>query len=281
MSGSQVVKSAAQNLLKRVGVYHRLRASALYDFYWKVVNRRVIDARDLEIRFYSEVLEGFRPGDLVFDIGANHGAKTDVFLRMGARVVAVDPDEANERVLRAGFLSLRVRPKPVVIVAKALSDKEAIETMWIDAPGSAKNTLNRKWVQVLRHDDKRFGTALEFGQTRHVETTTLNKLVEAHGLPYFVKIDVEGFESVVLRAMDRAVPYLSFEVNLPEFRPEGLECIALLHDVMADGSFNYTADYATGLALSEWLSADDFSRVLESCSAPSIEVFWRTPTRRR
>ena len=70
----------------------------------------------------------------VFDIGANHGAKTDVFLRLGARVVAVDPDETNERVLREGFLSLRVRPKPVVIVAKALSDKEAVETMWIDTP---------------------------------------------------------------------------------------------------------------------------------------------------
>jgi FkbM family methyltransferase len=278
VSSSLFPLSAAQTFLKWAGVYHRLKASSLYDLYWTVADRRIIDARDLEIQFYSKVLEGFRRGDLVFDIGANHGAKTDVFLRLGARVVAVDPDETNERVLREGFLSLRVRPKPVVIVAKALSDKEAVETMWIDAPGSAKNTLNRKWVQVLRNDRTRFGATLDFGHSKPVSTTTLDRLMEAHGVPFFVKIDVEGFEAVVLRGLRRPVPYLSFEVNLPEFRAEGMECVERLASLAPDGSFNYTADYAGGLTLSMWLPAADFSKVLDACVEPSIEVFWRTPT---
>jgi FkbM family methyltransferase len=164
----------------------------------------------------------------------------------------------------------------VVIVAKALSDKEAVETMFIDEPGSAKNTLNPKWVDVLRTDEKRFGSTLQFEQTKRVETTTLERLMELHGVPYFVKIDVEGFEAVVLRGLRRPVPYLSYEVNLPEFRPEGLECVKILNALAPTGVFNFTADYAAGLALRTWQPASAFIGTLQACAAPSIEVFWKT-----
>lgn len=260
----------------RLGLYHRLRASRLYDAYWMIANPRIIESREREIRFYSTVLEGFRPGALVFDIGANHGAKTDVFLRLGARVVAVDPDEANEWTLRQEFHRLRLRRKPVVIVAKAVSDSDAVETMWVDAPGSAKNTLNRKWVHVLQNDETRFGATLAFRETRRVTTTTLDRLIEAHGQPYFIKIDVEGFESVVLRGLHQPVPYLSFEVNLPEFKPEGHECVERLRHLAPAGLFNYTSDYAVGLTLAEWQPASEFGSALDACTEPSVEVFWRS-----
>jgi FkbM family methyltransferase len=269
----------AQTVLRRLGLYRRVQASALYDMFWMVTDRRVLDARQAELRFYRHVLNGFRPGHLIFDIGANHGAKTDIFLRMGARVVAVDPDEANEKVLRATFQELRWRPKPVVIVPKAVSDRETVETMWIDEPGSAKNTLNPKWVQTLRSDSSRFGAALEFSRTREVPTTTLEQLMTTYGMPFFIKIDVEGLEPLVLNGMQRRVPYLSFEVNLPEFKPEGLQCVERLYRVAEDGEFNFVIDCRSGLALSEWLPADAFSAVIDGCGDESIEVFWRTSGR--
>ena len=46
---------------------------------------------------------------MIFDVGANVGDKTDVFLRLGARVVSIEPDEANQEVLRGKFLRYRVR----------------------------------------------------------------------------------------------------------------------------------------------------------------------------
>jgi hypothetical protein len=72
------------------------------------------------------------------------------------------------------------------------------------------------------------------------------------------------------------VPYLSFEVNLPEFRPEGLECVKLLGCLATDGKFNYAVDCRNGLVLREWLDASEFSRVLSECTDESIEVFWKT-----
>jgi FkbM family methyltransferase len=167
-----------------------------------------------------------------------------------------------------------LRPKPVTIVGKAVSERETVERMWIDAPGSAKNTLSQKWVSTLRSDQARFGARLEFAAEKDVETTTLDHLIGLHGEPFFVKIDVEGFEPNVLRGLTRRVPYISFEVNLPEFNAEGTECIALLKRLDAAGRFNFAADMQ-GLALSQWLDADAFRDVFERCSESSIEVFWK------
>jgi hypothetical protein len=154
-------------------------------------------------------------------------------------------------------------------------------TMWIDAPGSAKNTLSRKWVETLRGDERRFGHRLGFADCREVETVSLEQLIRVHGLPFYVKIDVEGHELSILRGIQRPVPFLSFEVNLPEFRPEGLECVSLLAHLAQDGRFNYTPDCRRGLALERWGTAEEFRAVLHSCADPSIEVFWRSPLTRR
>jgi FkbM family methyltransferase len=241
-----------------------------------MVDPEVLRERRTEIEFYRHVLQGFHPGDLIFDIGANQGYKTDIFLRLGARVVAVEPDDICKEVLRQRFLAFRLKKKPVAIVAKAVSDRSFVETMWVDAAGSAKNTLSQKWVQTLRGDATRFGHRLDFGQRKEVETITLEQLFNSQGLPFFVKIDVEGYEPSVLRGMRRPVPYLSFEVNLPEFKAEGLECIQLLGRLAPDGKFNYTADCKTGLAFEQWLDREEISARLDSCSESSIEVFWRT-----
>jgi len=273
----QSIKQRLQLSLSQLGLYHRLKASSLYSLYWSLADRTVIEDVTRELDFYKRTLVGFRSGDLIFDIGANQGYKTGIFLRLGAKVVAVDPDEANTAILEEKFLRYRLRAKPLVVVTQAVSDKCAVETMWMEGPGSAKNTLSRKWVDTLTLDDKRFGHVLHFGQRTEVTTTTLEKLFITYGMPLFVKIDVEGLEVNVIRGMQRPVPYLSFEVNLPEFRAEGLECVKLLAAIAKDGKFNYAVDCRQGLALRDWLGARDFSGVLARCADDCVEVFWKTP----
>ena len=273
------IKQSLQGVLGRLGVHQRLKASLLYDLYWNIADKRLIEARRSEVGFYRNLLQGFRHGDLIFDIGANVGIKTDVYLRLGARVVSIEPDESNQKILREKFHKLRLIRKPVSIVGKAVSDKIASETMWIDGPGSALNTLSQKWVEALKENKTRFAhtqDSLDFAHHKVVETTTLEHLISAHGLPFFVKIDVEGHEANVLRGLKHPVPFLSFEINLPEFRPEGLECIKLLEQLASDGKFNYSTDCGRGLALTEWVDAQNFAPILEGCANSAIEVFWKT-----
>ena len=46
--------------------------------------------------------------------------------------------------LEQKFLRHRLIRKPVVIVGKVVIDRNMVETMWIEAPGCAKNTFSQK-----------------------------------------------------------------------------------------------------------------------------------------
>lgn len=276
----QALKRRLQSMLKRAGVYYRLKNSHLYDLYWSVADKRLAQVRSKELEFYRELLGGFQKGDLIFDVGANVGDKANLFLRLGARVVCVEPDETNQEVLRSSFMRYRFAAEPVVIVGKAVSDRSAVETMWIDGAGSAVNTLSQKWADSLKANKDKFEhehCGLQFAQSKAVETTTLDELILAHGLPFFVKIDVEGHEAKVLKGLKHPVAFVSFEINLPEFRQEGLECVSLLDGLAADGQFNYSTDLERGMALEKWLGAQQFSTVLENYPDKYLEVFWRAP----
>lgn len=271
-------KLQIQKMLQCVGLYRRLRTSNIHELYWRIANKASIVAREKQLEFYRRLLIELRPGDLIFDVGANEGFKTDLFLRLGAKVIAIEPDETNQLILQERFCRLRLVRKPVTIVDKAVSDSSTVETMWIDGPGSAVNTLSQKWANVLKANKARhrYGhCGLDFRRYKTVETTTLEELISIYGVPIFIKIDVEGYELNVLRGLQRSVPYLSFEVNLPEFREEGLQCIETLRHIAAAGTFNYATDCEQLLALENWLPADEFLPVLRQCTENSIEVFWK------
>jgi FkbM family methyltransferase len=258
---------------------HRLQSSFVRRVYWAIANRETLVSRRREENFYRKLLVGLERNALIFDIGANMGEKTDIFLNVGARVLSVEPDAACRAILRDRFLQYRLRPRPVTLVGKAVSDKIGTEQMWIDGPGSAVNTISRKWADELKEHKREFKHGhygLDFSRSEQVETTTVEELITLHGVPFFIKIDVEGHELSVLRGLQRPVPFLSFEVNLRAFRQEGIECVQMLHQLKQDGRFNYTPDCSSGLVLKEWLRSDDFSTVLGSCTDESIEVFWKS-----
>jgi FkbM family methyltransferase len=240
-----------------------------------IKNKQVINARLNEVGFYRMFLKGFHRGDLVYDIGANEGTKTDIFLRLGARVVAVEPDTINQEVLRQKFLTYRLAKKPVTIVGKAVSNIRSVETMWIDPLSPWMNTLNSKWVNSLASNPGRFENRVNFCQQKLVETITLSDLIAAHGVPFFIKIDVEGYEAKVLQGLQHRVPYVSFEVNLPEFKIEGIQCIEALGTLESGGQFNYSTDLGGGMALDRWLGPREFLTFFAQCSHKSIEIFWR------
>jgi FkbM family methyltransferase len=269
------MKHQIQALLKRVGLLERVQNSFWYDVYWKIFDRQMIDRRSHEQAFYRDLLTGFQRGDLVFDVGANCGDKTEMFLRLGARVLSVEPDDVNQGIITRRFLRYRFSPKPVTVVGKALSDRNTVTTMWINPQNSGLTTLSPRRAQMLTVDVAQSVQSVGLVE-RRVPTTTLEDLFAGHGVPFFVKIDVEGLELNVLRGMKRAVPFVQFEVNLPEFEAEGLQCIAALESLADNGRFNYAFDCQRGLELDRWMGAKEFAGVFKKCGATPIEVFWKT-----
>ena len=94
-----------------------------------------------------------------------------------------------------------------------------------------------------------------------VEVTTLDALIARHGVPAFIKLDVEGFEAEALFGLSRAVRALSFEFTT--IQPDvALVCIERC-TAMGYARFNAAlgesqtmiGEWVDGREIARWLSA--------------------------
>src|ERR1700677_2231438 len=77
--------------------------------YQSVFNRSKLNNRRKMRIFYSQYI---RPGDLVFDVGANVGVYAEIFSELGAEVVAVEPNPYCCRLLQRFAQNRNVRIEP-------------------------------------------------------------------------------------------------------------------------------------------------------------------------
>jgi FkbM family methyltransferase len=152
-----------------------------------------------------------RPGDLCFDVGANVGQTIAILTELGTRVVSVEPNPHCVKVLRSIYSrSPSFQLEPVALGAEA--GRARFHFRGTDATGSLR-------------DDWRHGVADE---TLEVEVSTLDALIEKHGVPALCKIDVEGFEEHVLRGLHRPIPLILFEFHADELA-RAFECLRTIH----------------------------------------------------
>ena len=146
-----------------------------------------------------------RPGDLAFDVGAHVGDRVASFRRLGARVVAVEPQPALALTLRV----LYGLDRKVAIEAVALGRESGTIELKLNPPNPTVATVSKDFIAAaegaIGWENQRWT------KTAMVPLSTLDALIERHGLPRFVKIDVEGFEEEVLAGLTRPLPALSFE----------------------------------------------------------------------
>ena len=130
--------------------------------------------------------------DLIFDLGMHDGSDTDFYLRKGFRVVAVeaDPDFAADGAKR---FAEAIGDSRLVIVNKAVASK----------PGKINfyRSTNSLWSTIS--EDNRLLATNKGAPTEQlvVEAVTSADLIREFGVPYYLKIDIEGLDLIALSGL--------------------------------------------------------------------------------
>jgi FkbM family methyltransferase len=210
-----------------------------------------------EIRWRSDARSFFgqfiAPGALVFDVGANVGALTDVFLRLGARVVAVEPNPEL-----AAAIERRYAMDRLTVLPAAAGAQRGTASMRI-GKYHGHSTLSDSWAAA--NPDR-------WTETIDVEVTTMDALAAAHGAPDFVKLDVEGYELQALLGMSRPAAALSLEYQCADLQPTHA-CVRRLEE-LERYVYNWTGPEGLHLLHPVWTDAETAMERLEQIagSAP-------------
>jgi FkbM family methyltransferase len=192
-----------------------------------------------------------RAGDLAFDIGAHVGDRTGSFRRLGARVVALEPQPLCAQAVR----DIYAGDDAVTLVESACGERAGKVTLRINSANPTVSTASAEFVSAAE------GAGGWEGQVwdREIEVpcTTLDALIARFGAPAFAKIDVEGFEDSVLAGLSRPLPALSFEFTTIQ-RGVAFRCLDRLASL---GPFGF--DMALGesqvLTFNSWISKADMA----------------------
>jgi FkbM family methyltransferase len=157
------------------------------------IRRSKLEAR----KTLTSVLKLFvAPGSLCFDVGANIGEYTASLLALGANVVAIDPQPSALAELKARFAN---NPR-VKIESVALGSNPGIATLYIRKHHGETGLYQNLGSEPVT--------------TAKIRIDTLDNLMSKHGVPQYIKIDVEGHELEVIRGLSKTIPFMSVEYHL-------------------------------------------------------------------
>ena len=212
------------------------------------------------LRFHQALI---KQGYLVFDIGANVGDMTALYLELGARVVSVEPQEECLRILEKRF----GRNPRVTIVPMAVGASGGELELMISDIRSPISSMSRLWIAAVKSSG-RF-PYYEWSHSVTVPVTTLDSLIAEYGEPGFCKIDVEGFEKEVLQGVSSPLARLSFEYHA-EFLPEAIACLELLR-AHGEYHFNYTMENRMVFESPRWMDEVEICSRLRLLPFPSLQ----------
>lgn len=140
---------------------------------------------------------------LAYDVGVYDGADTAHYLSLGYRVIGVEASPDLCEKLRHKFAAEIAAGRYTLLnVAIGERDHEVLP-FWLSE--------NPQWNSFDHAAATREGKSA----TRiDVPTQTTASIFREHGVPEFLKVDIEGFDHVCLQGMGEACPrYVSFEAD--------------------------------------------------------------------
>jgi FkbM family methyltransferase len=239
-------------LLNELDLYDHLKI--FKDRFFKNELEKITEQK--RFNFYSKIV---KKNELCFDVGANYGNRSEVFLKLGAKVIAFEPQPKPLRFLKRKFKN------NITILDKALGSHPGKSDLYISS-ASTLTSMSKEWIEKVKTN--RFKQA-DWNNKIEVEMTTLDEMIIKYGKPDFCKIDVEGFEFEVLKGLTQPIGIISFEFTIPEFVDKAIECLNYLNN-LGKIICNFSPGETLTFALEEWLNATDFMEMFKTLPAKGI-----------
>ena len=219
--------------------------------YWGLLKSLWIYRRPGRLSGLMTLYRPLVPEDgLVFDVGAHLGDRTRAFRRLGARVVALEPQPGPLAWLRQFHAS----DSAVVIKDCAVGAQPGRAQLALSRSHPSVATLNASWVDDVQAGHSGF-ERVRWDDQIEVEVTTLDALIEQYGRPDFIKLDIEGHEAEALAGLSQPVSGLSFEFVRGTL-DRSLACIDRI-EALAPATYNAVAGEQRRWRFSSWQSADE------------------------
>ncbi len=141
--------------------------------------------------------------DLIYDVGLYDGGDTAYYLFRGYNVVAIDANPLMIERARVRF-SKEILAKRLTLLNVGISETSGTATFWISD--------NPEWSSFDRTIASRDGTA---HRSVSVSTVPFSQLLAEHGVPHYLKIDIEGNDRLCVDALSSCkIPkYISVEAE--------------------------------------------------------------------
>jgi FkbM family methyltransferase len=212
----------------------------------------MIDRFELEVQ-----RKNIRPGDVVFDIGANQGEWSASLLEHCADVhlYLYEPWPAACAAAAAGRFAAQIGVGRVTCCAVALSSRRGTGVLHAYEKNPLFNTLYRR-IDVEQQLE------LKERRTCEVPLSTLDAEAASHGLRHlnFVKIDVEGSEGDVLAGAAgllrrRSIDHIQFEYG-GTYEAAGIRLVDVAVPLLERGYLLFKIDPRTGMQRIPDLTSD-------------------------
>jgi len=140
----------------------------------------------------------------IYDIGANIGRFTEENIKKydNCEFILVEANPSLVQVLNNKFEKF----DNISIVNNCVSDTNGEEIDFYICESDTISSASKKWTK-----DSRFSDNYKYFNPIKTKSITIESLLEKYGKPDYIKIDVEGYENVVISGIKNYVGLLSFE----------------------------------------------------------------------
>jgi FkbM family methyltransferase len=130
---------------------------------------------------------------LIYDVGAHLGEDTDFYLKKGFKIVAIEADPVLAERLRERFRS-NLSDGSLVVIEAAIAENSGEINFYVNQANSVWGTIRPNWAE--RNAFK--GSPSELIK---VQAITFAEVLNKYGVPYYLKIDIEGADILCLESL--------------------------------------------------------------------------------